>query len=97
MFFRMASIIPRFNELSDSEKISTILCPVSGVAAKTANKYIQIICKARNVIDSGEHVSSITFPPQLNSYTCEDLNLSRSSSVSSNSDNASTTRDKSFY
>ena len=93
---RMTNITPRFDSLSDSEKVSTILCPVSAVAAKTANKYMQLVCRARNAIDSGEHVSSITFPPQVNTYTGVDNNLSLSSSVSLDLNSTLETLDESF-
>ena len=68
--------------MSDRDKLSTILCPTSTKAAKNTNKYISILFKAREKIDSGDHISILTLPPMVEDYFETDLNISNSSSLS---------------
>ena len=65
---RMGCLIQDFNNLTDQAKLHTVLCPVSAVATKTTNKYMQILCRARQNIDQGAHTSTLTFPPQVTLY-----------------------------
>ena len=50
---RLECLIPNLNNLTEIEFVKTILCPVSMQAAKLADKYIGIMFRAREDIDSG--------------------------------------------
>ena len=52
LFGKMSSIIPGFNNLSDELKFVKLLTPTSPRAAKLTNKFIKIIFKKRNKIDT---------------------------------------------
>ena len=57
------------------------MCPSTPQIAKTTNKYIRIMEKARENIDNGEHISTMTFPPQVFDYVdCVSENESESDS-----------------
>ena len=45
--------IPNLNKLTEIEFVKTILCPVTKQAAKLVDKYIGIMFRAREEIDSG--------------------------------------------
>ena len=53
-----------------------MLCPTTASAAKLVNKYIDILFKSRKCIDSGEHISCLTFPPTTEQLGSADLNIS---------------------
>ena len=50
---KMSSILPGFNEMSELNKLKTILCPKSTAAVKVVNKFIRIMCLARDNISEG--------------------------------------------
>ena len=75
---KMSTLVPGFYQLSNVDKLSTVLCPTSAKATKLTNKYIDILFKARTHIDNGEHISNLTFPPNLGYFTEDDLNISSS-------------------
>ena len=93
---KLSSLIPWYNSLADSAKLATILCPTSGPAAKLANKYINILFKARTSIDNGEHISNLTFPPNIEHFSSDEFDLSNMSHLTTSdsdlslSDNSST-------
>ena len=62
---RIASVVPRFEELSREDKVKTLLCPASNIAAKLVNKFTGLMFKAREKIDEGADPAQLTFPPQL--------------------------------
>ena len=78
---RLSSFVPDFCYLSDNDKLSTIVCPTSARAAKITNKYIGILFRSRQNIDSGEHISNLTFPPNVELYIEEDPSVLDSSSL----------------
>ena len=81
-FSRLGCLVPDFVNLSFRDKLLTILCPTSAKAVKVTNKYISILFRARQSIDSGEHVNNMTFPPNIESYFDIDLNVSNCSTLS---------------
>jgi hypothetical protein len=50
---RLECLIPNLNNLTEIEFVKTILCPVTKQAAKLVDKYIGIMFRAREEIDSG--------------------------------------------
>ena len=79
---KLSAIIPGYNSLNVSDKISTILCPTSAIATKLVNKYVNILFKARKCIDSGDHISGLTFPPTVDHLDNTDLDTSNLSDLS---------------
>ena len=73
---KISSLNSSFFHMSESDKVATILCPTSAKAAKITNKFVSILFNARERIDLGEHSSNLTFPPNIDSYTDGDLNIS---------------------
>ena len=64
------------------KKLSTALCPTSARAVKITNKYISLLFKARKRIDNGDHVSNFTFPPTIDPYCWESLEVTSESELS---------------
>ena len=62
---RIASLVPSFWELSREDKVKTLLCPATNIAAKSVNKFIGLMFKARVKIDEGADPAQLTFPPQV--------------------------------
>ena len=62
---RIASLVPNFGELSREDKVKTLLCPATNIAAKSVNKFIGLMFKAREKIDNGADPAQLTFPPQV--------------------------------
>ena len=62
---RIASLVPNFGNLSKEDKVKILLCPASNIAAKTVNKFIGLMFKAREKIDEGADPAQLTFPPQV--------------------------------
>ena len=71
---RMESLIPSFTNLSDFDKIKTILCPVTPQAAKLANKFMGIMFNARDLIDNGGdlHEYPTWAPDTVNPFLVDD-------------------------
>ena len=93
---KLSTLVPDFYQLSNENKLSTILCPTSAQATKLANKYIDILFKARNHIDNGEHISNPTFPPNLEYFTEDDLNVSSSTDCTASDMESASQDDLSF-
>ena len=49
----MSSLIPGFENLSDENKLATILCPKSTETATCVSKFLGIISETRRKIDMG--------------------------------------------
>ena len=78
---RLSALNQNFSRMSPNEQIRAMLCPSTPQIAKTTNKYIRIMEKARENIDNGEHISTMTFPPQVFDYVdCVSENESESDS-----------------
>ena len=56
----MSSILPEFRKMSPADQLNTVLCPTSTAAVKIVNKYIKLLFKARDQIDSG--IALINYP-----------------------------------
>ena len=56
---RMIALCPSFSTLTDEQKLSSLLCPVTAEIAKCVNKYLGIISKTRNEIDLGLNVADL--------------------------------------
>ena len=93
---KLSAMVPGFSSLTSNDKISTILCPTTATAAKLVNKYIDILFKSRKCIDSGEHISCLTFPPNIEQLYSDDLNISNVSDLSSYDSDGSYIDDSSF-
>ena len=52
-FGKIGSILPHFSNLSTMEKLKTILCPKSTAEVKIVNKFIRIMCLARDKLSEG--------------------------------------------
>ena len=50
----METLIPNFSRMSDMDKVKTILCPVTPQTAKLIDKFLGIMFRARETIDSGD-------------------------------------------
>ena len=95
---KLKSLLPhlKFDSLSDESKLATILCPVTAQAVKLVNKFILIMGKAREKIQEGEHISSLTFPQmiqsipnELNLNSLDDTDYLSDSSISESNDTLS--------
>ena len=87
---KLSSLNPSILNMNPTDQVKTMLCPTTPKATKLINKYIAIMLKARDNIDSGDHVSNLTFPPHAVNYVCPALSLDDSqSTVSSSSSFAS--------
>ena len=75
---KLSSLNPKILEYSKIEQVTIMLCPTTAQATKLVNKYIHIIFKARENIDNGEHISNLTFPPNIQNYECHDISLDES-------------------
>ena len=69
---RIASVVPRFEELSREDKVKTLLCPASNIAVKLVNKFTSLMFKAREKIDEGADPAQLTFPPQVFLHDCDE-------------------------
>lgn len=67
--------------MSREDKVKTLLCPASIMAAKLVNKYIGLMFKARDRMDEGLDPSLLTFPPQVTGLQ-SDLDQSSLSNIS---------------
>ena len=76
--------IPNILNYSPDEQVKIMLCPSSAQATKLVNKYIHILMEARENIDNGDHITNLTFPPNIQNYQHLDDNLDESSSTTSN-------------
>ena len=84
---KLSSLNPKLLGYSPLDQVKSMLCPTTAQAAKLVNKYISIFFKARENIDNGEHISNLTFPPNVQNYECNDISLDESFVSTSTSDN----------
>jgi hypothetical protein len=56
---KMSSIIPGFMNLSNEQKFSTLMCPISPKAAKVFNRFLKSMFSARDKLDSGENIGEV--------------------------------------
>ena len=56
---RMTALCPSFSTLTDDQKLSSLLCPVTAKIAKCVNKYLGIISKTRSEIDLGLNIADL--------------------------------------
>ena len=86
---KLNTILPNFLNLSDKDKLSTILCPATPTAAKLSNKYIAILFNNRKKLDEGVPLNNLTFPPQveLDLESLSDLSDESEYSFSGDSEN----------
>jgi hypothetical protein len=82
LFAKLSCVLPAFSSMSREDKVKTMLCPVSVMAAKLINKFIGLMFKARDKIEDGFHPSVLTFPPSVKTYCPPDVDLSISDSLS---------------
>jgi hypothetical protein len=82
---KLSSLNPTILNMNPTDQVKTMLCPTTPKATKLINKYIAIMLKARDNIDSGDHVSNLTFPPHVENYVCPDMSLDDSHSTFSSS------------
>ena len=65
LFGKIGSINPNFENLTDEEKVTSMLCPVDTKVAKLINKYISIMVEARKRLDRGEPIDTVSFGPEF--------------------------------
>ena len=53
LFAKMDTIVSGFSKLSQEKQTAILLCPTSVITTKMTNKYIQILFKARKLLDEG--------------------------------------------
>lgn len=97
---KLSSINPNILKYSPDEQVKIMLCPSSAQATKLVNKYIHILMKARENIDNGDHITNLTFPPNIQNYQHLDDTLDESflssSTTSNNLSSESSTESDSF-
>ena len=93
LFGKVGSIINNFHDLNFENKVKTLLCPNNLILGKIVNKYIKIIFRSRQKVDEGCPISSLTFPPMLNSFEDDNISESDSSSMSDSESDTSTDQD----
>ena len=49
----MSALVPGFLEMSDRDKLLTILCPAKTDVAKTVSKFLGIMSEIRKSLDNG--------------------------------------------
>ena len=59
---KLGSVNPKFSTLSYEDKLKTILCPKSTPEVKIVNKFIRIMCLARDNLADGIDIESLSFP-----------------------------------
>ena len=59
---KMGSINPNFNSMSNENQLKMILCPKSSPEVKIVNKFIRIMCLARDNISEGQSIDDFTYP-----------------------------------
>ena len=52
-FGRMSALVPDFSNMSDRDKLMTILCPATAVVAKTVSKFLGIMSETRKHLENG--------------------------------------------
>ena len=75
---KLSSINPNILDYSPDVQVKIMLCPSSAQATKLVNKYIHILIKARENIDNGDHITNLTFPPNIQNYQHLDDTLDES-------------------
>ena len=49
----MSALVPDFSNMSDRDKLMTILCPATAVVAKTVSKFLGIMSETRKHLENG--------------------------------------------
>ena len=82
---KMSSIVPGFCDMTVEHQLLTILCPKSTAAVKVVNKFIRIMCLARDKISEGLELemyptmpaNSFPFDEYFDNFSdCDELELS---------------------
>ena len=82
---KMSSIVPGFCNMTVEHQLLTILCPKSAAAVKIVNKFIRIMCLARDKISEGLELemyptmpaNSFPFDEYFDNFSdCDELELS---------------------
>ena len=58
-FNRLSDILPRFKDLSDDRKFATLMCPTTPQITKVINRFIKLMFKKREEIDSGTVIGDL--------------------------------------
>ena len=75
---RLACLVPSLDTLDDDQLAQVILCPATAQTIKLSNKYIKILCEARQKMDEGVLPDQLGYRPLFN-----DDNISSCDSLSS--------------
>ena len=68
---KMSSINPHFVEMSNTDKLKTILCPSTPAAVKIVNEFIRIMFLARDKLSEGLSLTELSYPSlPANIYPC---------------------------
>ena len=59
---KMGSVNQKFSTMSDKNKLKTILCPKTTAEVKIVNKYIRIMCLARDNLSEGLDIDNLSYP-----------------------------------
>ena len=89
LFAKIGAVLEHFGEMSFINKVITMLCTTNAHVGRLVNKYISIIFRARDKIDDGYHLSTLTFPPMVDNYTEPSETDYNSESEASESDSES--------
>ena len=58
-FTRLSDILPGFHDLSNGQKFATLMCPTTPQVAKTVNRFIKLMFKKREKIDTGTVIGDL--------------------------------------
>ena len=74
---RMNSILPGFSTMTEQHQLLTILCPNSTAAVKTDNKFIRMMCLARDNLSEGSELEMYpTMPASIHPFATDFYNFS---------------------
>ena len=59
---KMGSVKSTFKTMSYANKLRTILCPKTTTEVKIVNKFIRIMCLARDNLSDGLDIENLTYP-----------------------------------
>ena len=90
---RLASLIPSTVSLTREQLARVILCPATIEHAKLSNKYINILCRLRELMDEGVPSDQLGFRPPSNTADVDNFSMSSSLSDSLESINSVTLND----
>ena len=58
-FTGLSDILPGFHDLSNGQKFATLMCPTTPQVAKTVNRFIKLMFKKREKIDTGTVIGDL--------------------------------------